>query len=142
LAGSVGGSSALRPFTCLEAIPPVVVTGHTNTSRRVARISSRLPRALASILPARSIAGHLATPFITQLTPLVSRSWLRSGGEMLLKIAFVLLIAWLLGVVGLYRIGDLVHVLLLIGLMLLLLGALKARDAAVVGGRDVGAGKS
>ena len=35
---------------------------------------------------------------------------------MLLKIAFVLLIAWLLGVLGLYRIGDLVHVLLLGGL--------------------------
>ena len=57
---------------------------------------------------------------------------------MLLKIAFVLLIAWLLGVLGPYRIGDLVHVLLLVGLMLLLLGALKARDAAR--GRDVGFG--
>ena len=61
---------------------------------------------------------------------------------MLLKIAFVLLIAWVLGVVGLYRIGDLVHVLLLIGLMLLLMGALKARDAAVARGRDGGSGKS
>ena len=61
---------------------------------------------------------------------------------MLLKIAFVLLIAWLLGVLGLYRIGDLVHVLLLVGLMLLLLGALKARDADAVRGRDVGSGKS
>lgn len=49
---------------------------------------------------------------------------------MLLKSAFVLLIAWLFGVLGLYRIGDLVHVLLLIGLLLLLLGVLKARDAA------------
>ena len=73
---------------------------------------------------------------------MVSRSWLRSGGKMLLKIAFVLLIAWLLGVLGLYRIGDLVHVLLLVGLMLLLLGALKARDAAAARGRDVGSGKS
>ena len=61
---------------------------------------------------------------------------------MLLKIAFVLLIAWLLGVLGLYRIGDLVHVLLLAGLMLLLLGALKARDAAAARRRDVGSGKS
>ena len=59
---------------------------------------------------------------------------------MLLKIALVLLIAWLLGVLGLYRIGDLVHVLLLVGLMLLLLGALKARDAAAHGS-DVGSGK-
>jgi hypothetical protein len=49
---------------------------------------------------------------------------------MLLKIALALLIAWLLGVLGVYRGGDLVHVLLLVGLMLLLLGFLRARDAA------------
>jgi hypothetical protein len=61
---------------------------------------------------------------------------------MLLKMAFVLLIAWLLGVLGLYRIGDLVHVFLLVGLMFLLLGALKARDAAAARGGDVGSGKS
>ncbi len=60
---------------------------------------------------------------------------------MLLKMAFVLLIAWLLGVLGLYRIGDLVHMLLLAGLMLLLLWALKARDAAAARGKDVGPGK-
>ena len=59
---------------------------------------------------------------------------------MLLKIAFVLLIVWLLGVLGLYRIGDLVHLLLMAGLMLLLLGALKARDAAAARGRDAGSG--
>jgi hypothetical protein len=61
---------------------------------------------------------------------------------MLLKIAFILLIAWLLGVLGLYRIGDLVHVLLLVGLLLLLLGALKARDAVAAHGRDVGPDRS
>ena len=61
---------------------------------------------------------------------------------MLLKTAFVLLIAWLLGVFGLYRIGDLVHVLLLVGLLLLLLGTLKARDAAAARGRDGGPGTS
>ena len=60
---------------------------------------------------------------------------------MLLKIAFALLIVWLLGVLGLYRIGDLVHMLLLVGLMLFLLGALKARDAGIARGRDVGSGK-
>ena len=73
---------------------------------------------------------------------MVSPSWLHPGGDMLLKIASVLLIAWLLGVLGLYRIGVFVHVLLLVGLMLLLLGALKARDAALARGRDVGSGKS
>jgi hypothetical protein len=50
---------------------------------------------------------------------------------MLFKIAFVLLIAWLLGVSGVYTIGDLVHVLLLVGLMLLLLAFLRGREAAV-----------
>jgi hypothetical protein len=60
---------------------------------------------------------------------------------MLLKTASVLLIVWLLGVLGLYRIGDLVHVFLLVGLMIFLLGALKARDAAAARGRDVGSDK-
>jgi hypothetical protein len=49
---------------------------------------------------------------------------------MLLTAACLLLIAWLLGIVGLYDIGTFVHVLLLVGLMLLMLGMLKARDAA------------
>jgi hypothetical protein len=48
---------------------------------------------------------------------------------MLFKIAFALLIAWSLGVLGVYRGGDLMHVLLLVGLMLLLLAFLRARDA-------------
>jgi uncharacterized protein DUF5670 len=49
---------------------------------------------------------------------------------MLFKIAFVLLVTWLAGVFGAYPAGDLVHVLLLVGLMLLLLAFLKTRDAA------------
>jgi hypothetical protein len=85
------------------------------------------------------IAGISPRLSFPQLTDGLSER-LRSGGEMLLKIAFVLLIPWLLGVLGLYRIGDLVHVLLLGGLWLFLLGALKARDAAVARGRDAGSG--
>ena len=50
---------------------------------------------------------------------------------MLFKAAIVLLAIWLLGMVGIYRVGDLVHVFLLVGLMLLLLAMLKARDAAL-----------
>ena len=50
---------------------------------------------------------------------------------MLFKAAIVLLAIWLLGVGGAYRVGDLVHVFLLVGLMLLLLAMLKARDAAL-----------
>ena len=49
---------------------------------------------------------------------------------MLFKISLVLLSLWLIGVVGVYNVGDLVHVLLLVGLMLLLLAFLRARDAA------------
>ena len=49
---------------------------------------------------------------------------------MLFKIALVLLSLWLIGVVGVYNVGDLVHVLLIVGLMLLLLAFLRARDAA------------
>lgn len=56
---------------------------------------------------------------------------------MLFRIAFFLLAAWLIGVAGLYRVGDLVHVLLLVGLMILLLAFLRARDAALR--RDTGA---
>ncbi len=52
---------------------------------------------------------------------------------MLFTVGLVLLAAWLLGVVGVYRIGELIHVFLLVGLMLLLLGSLRARDAAVRG---------
>jgi hypothetical protein len=50
---------------------------------------------------------------------------------MLFKIGLVLLAAWLLGLVGVYDVGDLVHGLLLMGLMILLLAFSRARDAAV-----------
>jgi hypothetical protein len=53
---------------------------------------------------------------------------------MLLKVALVLLLVWLVGALGVYDIGDAVHVLLLVGGMLLLLGILKARDAALESG--------
>ena len=54
---------------------------------------------------------------------------------MLFKAAFALLAIWLTGRlldrVGIYPVGDLVHVFLLVGLMLLLLAMLKAREAAL-----------
>jgi hypothetical protein len=50
---------------------------------------------------------------------------------MLIRFGLALLPVWLLGFVGVYRIGDVFHVSLLVGLMLLLLGFLRARDAAV-----------
>jgi hypothetical protein len=56
---------------------------------------------------------------------------------MLLKVSFVLLLAWVVAVSGLYALGEAAHVLLLVGLMLFLIGALKSRDAAI----RLGAGK-
>ena len=50
---------------------------------------------------------------------------------MLFKVALVLFAVWVLGLVGVYRIGDLFHMFLLVGLMLLLLAFLRAREAAV-----------
>ena len=50
---------------------------------------------------------------------------------MLLKAAPLILIVWSVGVLGPYEAESLVHVLLLVGLMMLLLETLKARDAAV-----------
>ena len=50
---------------------------------------------------------------------------------MLFKSALVLLAAWVLGILGAYRVGNVVHVLLLVGLLFLLLAFSKARDAAL-----------
>ena len=50
---------------------------------------------------------------------------------MLRKIALVLMAAWLAGVLGLYDIGDAVHLLFLVAGMLLLLAFVRGRDAAL-----------
>jgi hypothetical protein len=49
---------------------------------------------------------------------------------MLFKIALLLLSLWLVGVIGVYNAGDLVHILLLVAMLLLLLAFVRARDAA------------
>jgi uncharacterized membrane protein YtjA (UPF0391 family) len=46
---------------------------------------------------------------------------------MLYTIAVILLIAWLLGFVGIYAIGSFVHVLLVVAIVLLLFGLLSRR---------------
>jgi hypothetical protein len=46
---------------------------------------------------------------------------------MLYTIAVILLVAWLLGVVGLYTVGSLVHVLLVAAIVLFVLGLLNGR---------------
>ena len=46
---------------------------------------------------------------------------------MLYTIAVILLVAWLLGFVGLYTIGSVVHVLLVAAIVLFLVGLLRGR---------------
>jgi hypothetical protein len=55
---------------------------------------------------------------------------------MLLKTALVLFVVWLIGVLGLYEMGTAVHIFLLAGGMLFLLGFAKARDAAMAASRE------
>src|SRR5688572_32181974 len=69
-----------------------------------------------------------------------ARALITRRRDMFIKAGFVLLVVWLLGILGVYRGGTLVHVLLLVGLMLLLLGFLKARDTAADGEAQSGSG--
>ena len=46
---------------------------------------------------------------------------------MLYTIAVILLVAWLLGFVGIYTIGSVIHVLLVIAILLFLVGLVRGR---------------
>ncbi len=50
---------------------------------------------------------------------------------MLFVLALILFIAWLLGVVGTYTIGAIVHVLLVIAIVLFVIGLLSGRRTVV-----------
>ena len=50
---------------------------------------------------------------------------------MLLTLAVILLIAWLLGVVGMYTVGAFIHVLLVIALVLFLVSVISGRRTVV-----------
>jgi hypothetical protein len=50
---------------------------------------------------------------------------------MLYTLAVILLIAWLLGLVGTYTIGSIVHVLLVIALVLFIVGLVSDRRPVV-----------
>ena len=52
---------------------------------------------------------------------------------MLYTIAVILLVAWLLGFVGLYTIGSFVHVLLVVALVLFVVGPICSLFAGIVG---------
>jgi hypothetical protein len=50
---------------------------------------------------------------------------------MLYTLAVILLIAWLLGIVGTYTIGSIVHVLLVIAVVLFIVGLVSGRRTVV-----------
>ena len=50
---------------------------------------------------------------------------------MLYTIAVILLIAWLLGFVGLYTVGSVVHVLLVVAIVLFVIGLLSGRRTVI-----------
>jgi hypothetical protein len=50
---------------------------------------------------------------------------------MLYTLAMILLIAWLLGFVGVYAVGSVIHVLLVVALVLFLVGILGGRRTVV-----------
>jgi hypothetical protein len=50
---------------------------------------------------------------------------------MLFTLAVILLVAWLLGLVGVYTIGSIVHVLLVIAIVLFLVGLISGRRTVV-----------
>ena len=50
---------------------------------------------------------------------------------MLFILAMILLVAWLLGVVGVYTIGAIVHFLLVVAIVLFIVGMLSGRRTVV-----------
>lgn len=50
---------------------------------------------------------------------------------MLYTLAVILLVAWLLGVTGIYTIGSFVHLLLVVAVVLLVVGLLSGRRTLV-----------
>ena len=50
---------------------------------------------------------------------------------MLYTLAVILLIAWLLGIVGIYTIGNFVHALLVVAVVLVLIGIMSGRRTLV-----------
>jgi Family of unknown function (DUF5670) len=50
---------------------------------------------------------------------------------MLFTLAMILLLAWILGLVGVYTIGSIVHILLVVAIVLFLVGLITGRRTIV-----------
>jgi hypothetical protein len=83
-------------------------------------------------------AANKGTPLITCLFPATFMAGVgtiamvfREEAEMLYILAVILLVAWLLGIVGTYTIGAMVHFLLVAAIVLFLIGLLSGRRTLV-----------
>ena len=110
------------------AIPPRSQDRGAHAASRDLRILRTLAPLLAQHGPPSPHGGHPAIA----VSPRDSASGIDATWEatMLFKIALALLFVWGLGIAGVYAVGQIVHVLLLVGLMLLLLSFAKAHEAA------------
>jgi hypothetical protein len=61
----------------------------------------------------------------------IADTWTREDTTMLFALALILLIAWALGLGGVYAIGSIVHVLLVIAIVLFLVGLITGRETVV-----------
>jgi hypothetical protein len=61
----------------------------------------------------------------------VSMGFKLGRAVMLMVLAFILLVAWLLGIVGTYTVGAFVHVLLVMAVVLFLVGIISGRRTVV-----------
>jgi hypothetical protein len=110
----------------------------------------RFPSLLASCLsPPPFVAGGCAVSITGHPSSTVSNSGatlalgylhekpapharqIRGGQEMLYTLAVILLVAWLLGLGGVYAIGSIVHLLLVVAIVLFLVGLISGRRTVV-----------
>ena len=125
----MGGGSACRPHVRSSSAS----SGSDVTGWRRNPLSTSSPQ-FAAILPqflSQVPSLVLSSTSNAQPTRAVSRVVGCVGGSMLFKVALVLLATWLVGVLFVSRAGQAVHVLLLVGLTLLLLAVLRAREEAM-----------
>ena len=75
--------------------------------------------------------GHPASDFTAPQLQDVFMAWspqlLMKGRNMLYTLAVILVILWLLGMVGSYTLGGLIHILLVVALVMVVLNLVRGR---------------
>jgi hypothetical protein len=113
-------------------VGPPSLRGRKTAGAHAASRDLRILRTLVPLLAQHGPPTRTAGILRSRCLPRDSASGIDATWEatMLFKISLALLFVWALGIAGVYAVGQIVHVLLLIGLMLLLLSFAKAHEAA------------